>query len=365
MADCLVIGAGLIGMLTARELARAGRRVQLIERGSPGCEASWAGGGILSPLYPWRYPEAVTRLATWGQRCYPELAQALRSESGIDPEWTRSGLLILDTDEAETALRWARAHAVTVEYLEGAAAVAAVEPHCRRTDAALWLPAVAQIRNPRLIRALRIALERDGVVIHEGTEVGHILHTNGVVRGVRAGNETFAARNVVLAAGAWSARLLEDIGLHLPLTAVRGQMLLYRVEPDLLRRIVLDRGRYAIPRRDGHVLVGSTVEHAGFDKSTTAEARRELEEAAAALVPGLARHTIVRHWSGLRPGSPDGIPWIGPVPGIAGLYLNAGHYRNGVVLGPASARLLADMMLDRPPIVDVTPYAPGERGQGA
>lgn len=355
--DCLIVGGGLIGMLTARELAQAGLGVCVVERGETGRESSWAGGGILSPLCPWAMPDAVTRLAEWSQREYPGLADALAAETGIDPEWTRSGLLMLDAGDTERAVRWSNENGVTLRAIDGHASVMAIEPGCRTTETALWLPEVAQIRNPRLARALARSLELRGVVIRTGTEVRAIVARDGRVRGVETGAGFIAADRVVIAGGAWSAGLLAPLGVHVDIRPVRGQMLLYRTAPGVLTRIVIGDGHYLIPRRDGHILAGSTLEETGFDKSTTEEARAGLACFTEDLVPALAGAEIVRHWAGLRPGSPSGIPYIGEAPGIDGLYVNAGHYRNGVLLAPASARLLADLVLGRASLIDPGPYA--------
>jgi glycine oxidase len=133
-------------------------------------------------------------------------------------------------------------------------------------------------------------------------------------------------------------------------------MVLFKSSPEVLKHIVLDQGRYLIPRRDGRILMGSTVERVGFDKRTTKAAREELVAAAIARVPALKYAELERHWAGLRPGSPDGIPYIGPHPEVGGLFVNTGHYRNGVVMGLASAQLAANLMLDQPPVVDPEPY---------
>lgn len=354
--ECIVVGGGIIGMLTARELARSGCRVRILERGTLGGESSWAGGGILSPIYPWRAPDAVTQLAVWGQRYYPKLAAMLSAETGIDPEWERSGLLILDGEDADMARVWAAQHRMAFEIIEDPCAIAMLEPACRSAARALWFPDVAQIRNPRLIRALRSSLERQGVVFSEQTAVTEILHRGGLVHGVRAAQETIHADVVVIAAGAWSAQVLESLNIRIDVTPVRGQMLLYRASPGLIRRILLASGHYVIPRRDGRVLAGSTVELAGFDKNITSGARSELRQAAESLVPELARCEIERQWSGLRPGSATEIPYIGPVPDIRGLFLNAGHFRNGLLLAPASASLMADLILGRKSEFNPRPY---------
>lgn len=349
--DVVIVGGGLIGMLTARELRLSGLNVTLLERGRTGQEASWAGGGILSPLYPWRYPDGVTALAAWSQAQYERLCQDLWQASGVDPEWTPSGLLMLGIGEETEARHWAKHWRAALEVVdtwpeqwEGAGATG------------LWMPKVAQVRPPRLVRALRQNLEQLGVEIREGVEATGFIIRNRTVAGVVTGAGPVATERVIVAGGAWSGRILAGIGVHLLVEPVRGQMILFRGRPGLLSRMIMGRGYYLIPRRDGHILVGSTMEYTGFDKSTTAEASKELREAAYTLVPSLEPFSVVDQWAGLRPGSPKGIPYVGEHPAIKGLYINAGHFRNGVVTGPASARLLGDILLGREPILDSAPY---------
>jgi glycine oxidase len=352
-SDCIVVGGGLIGLFCARELARGGLRVLLLERGQLGCEASWAGAGVLAALEPRTTPPALQALLRYSQEHYADLARDLQAETGIDPEWERSGLLLVGPDAEATA--WTTTGA-EVEPLD-AECLARLEPALSIPGPAWRVPAVAQIRNPRLLRALRGALAAARVAVREHCDVRALRHTKGNILGVETAGERIDARAVVIAAGPWSRSLLEGLP-HPPIIfPVRGQMLLYRTAARTLRHIVQRGEAYLVPRRDGTMLVGSTVEHVGFDKTVTDEARAALHAAASALVPALARQPIVDHWAGLRPGSGTGMPIIAGHPGVRGLYANTGHFRNGIVLAPGSARLLCDLILGRAPIVAPAPFA--------
>ncbi|MGA7982678.1 MAG: glycine oxidase ThiO [Chromatiaceae bacterium] len=356
MSHFLVVGGGIIGLLTARELVGAGADVTLVEMGETGRESSWAGGGIISPLYPWHYAESVNRLASWSQREYPELCAELFQETGTDAEHIRSGLLILDQEEQEAALSWAAANHARIDSLDGAA-LRDKEPGLGpQPSMALLMPEIAQIRSPRLTKALRQSIEKR-VDVREQEEVVELLVDVGRVTGVKTRLGAIQADRVVVCTGAWTAKLLERLGGKPDIQPVRGQMILFYATPGQVHHIALYHERYVIPRRDGRVLVGSTLEHTGFAKVTTAEAKEELYRSAVEIFPFLKRTPIEDHWAGLRPGSPSGIPYIGAYPGFEGLYINAGHFRNGLVTGPASARLVADIMLDRNPIMDPAPYA--------
>lgn len=353
MTDFVIIGGGVIGCSTAFELARAGARVAVLDRGPLGGESSWAGAGLLFPLLPWDYRPEVAALAQAGRRLFSGWAGELAAESGVDPEFTESGLVVLPPYDRERALAWAAAERETLAEVSPRL----VERGLSHPGPALLLPQVAQVRNPRLIAALRGALARRGVTIVENVGATRLLTGGGQVTGVAAGDgRTFRAERYVLAAGAWSAGLLSPLGLPLAVRPVRGEMLLYRATAGVLSRMVLKAGRYIVPRRDGHVLVGSTLEEAGFDKSVTEEARRSLEAFAQALVPALRGLKPVRQWAGLRPGSPDNVPVIDRHPCCANLWVHTGHFRYGVTMAPASARLLADLLLGRPPLLNPAPF---------
>ncbi|MHB9100344.1 MAG: NAD(P)/FAD-dependent oxidoreductase [Sulfuricella sp.] len=339
-SDFLIIGGGVIGLSSALELARQGARVVVLERGACGGESSWAGGGILSPLPPWDYPAAVTDLAQLSCRLFPEWVGLVAEISGIDPEFRLSGLRLMPPFDAERAVQWCAGHGVRLE----------------RDGKVLWLPDVAQVRNPRLIKALRLALERMGVRIVERAEVTGIVSTEDSVERLDTTAGSFAAEHYVVAAGAWSKKLLGKQGVQLDIKPVRGQMLLYRAPPGMLRHIILRNGTYLIPRDDGHILVGSTLEDVGFDKATTEEARAELHARALDMLPQLAQAEFIKHWAGLRPAAPGNIPTIARHPQLENLFLNSGHFRYGVTMAPASAQILANRLFNREQPFDVSSY---------
>ena len=356
MADCLIVGGGILGMLTARELMQSGNKVTLIDQNELGRESSWAGGGIISPLYPWRYPESISLLAKWSQTHYPELCNSLKQSSDIDPEHINSGMLIAQAEDRQAAETWASQFQIDLSLISSAE-VANLEPQLAAPkDHTLWMPAVCQVRNPRFVQALAADIIGRGVTIRTQQSVTGLLSTKNRIIGLKTSNGALYADNVVICAGAWTTQLLKPHTPEPDIRPIRGQMLLFNAKPGLIKRIVLEGNRYIIPRKDGRVLFGSTMEDVGFTKKTTQEARDELYNIATERFPVLKEYPIEKHWAGLRPGSPTGIPYICSHPELAGLYINAGHFRNGVVLGPASARLCADLVTGREPSLPAAPY---------
>lgn len=352
--DTLVIGGGIIGLLTARELALAGQSVTVLERNPrAGLESSWAGGGILSPLYPWRYPDAVTDLSVIGHLEYPKLAAELLEATGIDPEYICSGHLILDTEEHRQAMSWAKEFSKKIsldsktKYLSriGRKEITVLEPELSETfRAAFWLPYVGQVRNPRIMKSLIKDLIQRGVQIVTDTAVEKINTSAGKVVNVVSREGKWSAENYLVAAGAWSATLLENTGLSLAIEPVRGQMILFKTEPGRLNKIIMNNGKYLIPRKDGHIVAGSTLEYVGFDKSTTEDACHLLMREAVSMVPFLEKIPVVSQWAGLRPGSTDGTPTIDWHPQLDNLVICSGHFRNGIIIGLGSARIAASLL---------------------
>ena len=352
--DFLIIGGGVIGCATALELATAGARVTLLEQGSLGGESSWAGAGLLYPLLPWDYRPEVTRLTSAGRAMYPEWIARLHAVSGRDPQFIESGLLVLPPYDLAKATAWAAAHHETLAEVSPRL----VDPAVESAGPALWLPQVAQVRNPRLLQALRGALTTHGVRLLEGVEVAEFrVSGNKLESAISRDGSRHAAGQVVMAAGAWTAQVLGSLGQSLEIRPVRGQILLYKTQAPLLRRMVLLEGTYLIPREDGHILVGSTLEDVGFDKSTTEQAFADLKRKAETVLTQLKMQEPVRQWAGLRPGCPENIPVMGRHPHLENLWVSSGHFRYGVTMAPASARLMADLLLGRAPQIDPLPYA--------
>ena len=355
--DITIIGGGVIGLLTAREFFKAGATVTVIDKNQLGQESSWAGGGILLPLYPWRQAEAITRLAIQSLSLYPALAAQLLAETHKDPEWNPCGLLITQNPDINAAIDWCNTNQIAFQ----PAGAEFFNDHDTHPVDPLWLPEIAQARNPRLVKSLKQDLVNKGVTLIEHCDAQGIRLDKNRITALNTTLGQFAVNQVIIAAGAWTGQLFQqffpEISGEAPkIVPVKGQMLVFDAKPETLRTMVLDRDQYLIPRLDGKILAGSTVEQDGFNKTTSTEARERLSGFALKLLPALKNAPLIHHWAGLRPGTEHGIPYIDKHPEICNLSINAGHFRNGLVMGPASAQLMVDLILNRPTAVDPEPY---------
>lgn len=329
----VVVGGGIVGCLTAMQLKKQGHTVTLVERNIVAAqtsgESSWAGAGIAFPLLPWFYQEIVNELALAGARAYPAVSAELFAETGIDPECTRSGMLIQPPFDQQAALDWCQRYGLQAE-LQGDN---------------LLIPEVVQIRNPRLLQSLKAWLIKHGVTLREQTQLMPLQEgASSIHNWQTTAGETLSADYFVVTSGAWSFELLKQTALSLEIKPMRGQMLLYQMSPGLLPHIIYREGFYMLQRRDGHLLAGSSLEDVGFDTGVTESMRQEMLQKAEAILPALRGQSVIKHWSGLRPGTPHNIPTIGRHPNIENLYLNTGHFRYGVTMAPECARRIVALL---------------------
>jgi glycine oxidase len=360
-SDVIVVGAGLVGLAAARRLAEAGARVLVVESTRVGAEASSAAAGMLAPQAEAEADSPLLPIALRARDLHLTLAPMLEHETGISLGLSERGRFeVAFTPEDEAALRarllWQQARGLPIEALT-AEEVREAEPNLSPSVRfGLYLPGDRRIDNALLVRAMAAAAVAKGAAILAGRPVTGIAVADGRLGGVRAGNETLHAPAVINAMGAW-AGLLGGDPWPPAVEPVRGQLIAFDVAPPVLRHVIASPRGYLVPRADGRLLAGSTTERAGFDKSVTAGGMRYVLDVALEMVPALADQRIADSWAGLRPGTPDGLPFIGPG-ALPGLFHACGLFRNGILLGPLVGELVADLVLGRPPSVDLRAFSP-------
>lgn len=359
----IVVGGGIIGCAAAHELAKAGCRVTLLERATPGAEASSAAAGLLAPLGESPHPGPFQELCIRSWRLYPAVVEELRSVTGVDVEHMTAGTLypILDGQDLEDARArtgWPLAGEFGIELLQGSKLSEHEPGLARHISRALLVRGDHWVNNQRLVAAYAAAASGRGVAVRTGVGVTRILAEAGRARGVIAEGERLEADCVLLAAGAWSAPLIEGLGARLPVAPVRGQMLAVVNLPPLLSHALHGHDVYLVPRPSGELLIGATVEQAGFVRAVTPDGIGGLIQAALALVPALGGRSIARSWCGFRPWAPDSLPVLGPWPGVEGLYVATGHYRNGILLAPVTAALLREYIAEGRTPAGIKPFLP-------
>jgi glycine oxidase len=361
--DVVIVGGGVIGLSIAYALARDGITSTVLDRRELGREASWAGAGLIAPTSENRSGtlHPTVELRSWSAELFPRWSAELREETGIDNGYRRNGGVDVAWTAAEelelqtTAGRW-RVEGIVHERLAA--------DDCLRVEPILnpelrlvyFLPDRAQVRNPWHLRALAAAAARRGVRLRPWVAVDRLETRGDRVVAVRTSAEVFSCDWVIMAAGPWSGGLLGDIGVHAPTPPLKGQIVLLRHDRPPLLRTVEHGKNYLVPRGDGHILVGATEEHAGFDTRPTSAAVRDLLDEALRLCPALGQAEVQAVWAGLRPGSIDTRPYIGMAPGFRNLIVATGHKRAGLQLSPATAELVAALVLGKQPRLDLAHF---------
>ncbi|CAA6822477.1 MAG: Glycine oxidase ThiO (EC [uncultured Thiotrichaceae bacterium] len=342
--EMIIVGGGIIGLTAAYYLQKAGHRVRIFDQSEIGSEASWAGGGILSPLAPWDYPPVINNLVHESLKDYPVFIEEISAATGMDVEYLDSGMLVIaDSSDTPKAKQWSDSYQQKVDRLDSAQALHQVEQNIsERFDHAFYLPDVKQIRNPRLLATVKTYLQDNDVIFHNNEAVTEILHSKNSVRGVKTEQGKYEGDAVVVCAGAWTRKFFEL--KQTKIEPVLGQMLLYKTKPGTQKTIILHDKKYLIPRKDGHILSGSTLEFKGFDKQPDSNFPHQQKAFSEQVLPILKNAEIVKKWCGFRPGLPSGIPYIDEHQEILGLYVNAGHYRYGLTMAHASAKILLERM---------------------
>lgn len=373
MADVVIVGGGIIGCASAYYLSKAGASVTLLERDEVAGAASGAAAGIL--VQP---PEALPSgafgdLCRAGVDAYPSLVEALRDETGIDVQYLAAGILLpAGTEQRAQVLRavarWQQGLGLNLEWVEGsplrllepalAESVlgAAYSPQGHHVNPGLLTQALAQAAAGPACRQAR-----RGAVLKQGTAVVGFLRHGSRVAAVRASDgDTIVADHVVLAAGPWTRRVARTLGVDVPTRPVRGQMLAYR--STAVRHIIWGEDGYLVPKPGGFLFAGATAEDVGFRPRTTHRGLIQVRRMATATAPALRYPEVASDWAGLRPGSPDGRPIIGRLPGKDNVLVATGHFRNGILLGPITGRLIAQLVTEGKTETPLEPFSPSRFG---
>jgi glycine oxidase len=340
--DVAIIGGGIIGLSLALELRRQGASVVLLERGEPGRESSHAAAGMLAFCDP-ETPSALQEICFASARLYPGFVHDVEDESGHRVDFRQQGTIAFYRDESPCSAP----RRLTPEDLHK------LEPCLAAFSEGGTLFEEQTLDNRALTTAAAAAARHRGVEIASGAEVTCVELTEGRATGVRTARALYAAQSVVNCAGAWAGRFGP---LAFPTGPKKGQMLSVAA-PGLITHAIRGDDVYLVPRSDGRVLIGATVEDVGFDKRVDPAVIQRMHQAAANLVPSLGEARILEAWAGLRPGTPDGLPILGAT-SLPGYFAATGHFRNGILLAPITARLLAQVIAGKPPELDITAFSP-------
>ena len=340
--DAIIGGGGIIGLSVSIALRRAGLSVLVLERGEPAREASYAAAGMLAALDP-HTPQELCEMTRASMALYPEFVRELEDSSGINVDLRREGTIFIGGECG------ASTKALNSAELER------MEPAVETSDRFAYYLA-EQTVDPRPLGAAALKTAKNlGVDVHSGVAVRKLIIADGRIAGVQTDRAAYHSSVFVNCCGAWASELN---GAQIPTRPVKGQMLdVIPPRRNLLKYVVHSPEVYVLPRTDGRIVIGATVEEAGFDKRVQPETIQRLHQAAANLIPELGEARSHEAWAGLRPGSPDDLPILG-MTSLPGYYAATGHYRNGILLAPITANSIADLIQGRRPAVDLGAFAP-------
>ena len=346
--DVVVVGGGIIGLSLSIALHKRGVRVLVVERGAPGREASYAAAGMLADC-PLEMPEALQTFAAASARMYPEFVHELQDESGINVDLRDQGTLLLIAPEHLSSRPEFSADHTTP------APLAELEPALKPTETPVFYLKERSVDPRALVAAALKAAKHRGIDISSGTAVTDFVFSDGRVAGVITDKTKYPAACVVNCAGAWAGSLP---GYRLPTRPVKGQMLaVASPQHNLVRHVIRTPDVYLVPRTNGRILIGSTLEDAGFDKRTDANTIQRMHQAAIRLVPQLKEALTLEAWAGLRPGTPDDLPILGAT-GTPGCFVATGHFRDGILLTPVTAHVMAQVITGVQADHDIAKFSP-------
>ena len=362
--EFLIVGGGVIGLSIAWELACRGKRVCIVDGQEFGAGTSWVGAGIFPPPLAGAKFDALEQLRAESHALHVEWSRRLAAETHLDNELRECGGVYFARSVGEAAslrvaMQQAANEGVVVEELSKEQLVdllPALQAVSSDVKLAYHLPEEMQLRSPRHLQALVEACHGRCVDMHANVRVRSLVTSKDRITGVQTESGLLNAEQVILCCGPWSSELLEPLDIMLPIEPWRGQLILWKTPQPLLAKVVNEGLRYLVPREDGHLLAGATVEDVGFDCQTTDEAIEELRAYSCELIPELKNQDIVQAWAGLRPKTPDGLPFMDRVPGFANLSVAAGHYRSGLHLSPATAVFMAQLLLDDTPPLNAAAF---------
>ncbi len=362
-ADAVIVGGGVVGCATAFWLAKAGVRPLVLERDQLGCEASGEAAGMLAPQSEADQAGPFFTLCLAGRRLFLTLAEELKDTTGIDIEHRQLGIIVpffghRDREALLARAGWQRESGLLAEALDRAEAIKTEPLLSDRVEGAVRFPEEAHVNSRNLVTALAAGARRHGATFATGCPASAIIRNGDKVTGVMTADGLVSTKMVVLAAGPWSSLFGEALGLRIPVSPAKGELVLVMPEGRLPQQIIYTKQAYLIPTPRGQAILGTTMEFVGYDKRPTVSGVRAIINGVSALAPGISAATLLRAWAGLRPYTPDELPLLGRCPDLDGLVLATGHHRNGILLGPLTGRLVQELLLSIPPSIPLEQFRP-------